>query len=324
LETQFQREEQFRWPISLIYKITDDVRFAKTIDRLFYPTEWLIGAAAGGQGLGGSGGAGMGHGGGAATKGGQKEPGRDNKQKGRDGNGGGAGRRQPWVDDRHPKIVAMMADYVATRGLRVQLTEILDAANKQITDLPTILEYVENGWPVVCWAHILGKCTFQNCAFCKGHDPRGNIPDKFADEVVAMLTPGVQHCARPKENNAPPGKRLKTNNQQWRELQVNAVSQTKHGERIKQTGMNTGEKEKHRTGGYDNPGKQNHNLSINETILQNKRLQEPNKIITGHVPLQGGAPGGTSHQTEKNWEGKTKRHHGRTGAPTTTAGRGTG
>ncbi len=107
-----------------------------------------------------------------------------------------------------------MADYVATRGLRVQLTEILDAANKRITDLPTIPEYVENGWPVVCWVHILGKCTLQNCAFCKGHVPRENIPDKFADEVVAMLTPGVRHCARPKENDASPGKRLKANNQQ--------------------------------------------------------------------------------------------------------------
>ncbi len=28
------------------------------------------------------------------------------------------------------KIVAMMANYVATQGFRVQLTEILDAANK--------------------------------------------------------------------------------------------------------------------------------------------------------------------------------------------------
>jgi hypothetical protein len=89
LETQFRRREQFRWPTSLIYKITDDIRFAKTINRPFYPTEWLIGAAAGGQGLGGSGGAGRGHGGGVATKGGQKELGRDNKQKGCDGDGGG-------------------------------------------------------------------------------------------------------------------------------------------------------------------------------------------------------------------------------------------
>jgi hypothetical protein len=107
-----------------------------------------------------------------------------------------------------------MADYVATRGLRVQLTEILDTANKQITDLPTIPEYVENGRPVVCWAHVLGKCSFQNCTFCKGYVPRENIPEKFADKVVAMLMPGVQHCSRPRDMDKSPGKRLKGNNQQ--------------------------------------------------------------------------------------------------------------
>ncbi len=112
------------------------------------------------------------------------------------------------------KIVAMMADYVVTRGLRVQLTKILDAASKRITDLPTIPEYVKNGQPVVCWAHILGKCSFQNCVFCKGHVPRENIPEKFADEVVAMLTPGVRHCSRPRDMDESPGERLKGNNQQ--------------------------------------------------------------------------------------------------------------
>ncbi len=43
------------------------------------------------------------------------------------------------------KIVAMMADYVAARGLWVQLTEILDELNKRITNLPTIPDYVEDG-----------------------------------------------------------------------------------------------------------------------------------------------------------------------------------
>ena len=88
----------------------------------------------------------------------------------------------------------MMADYVAAKGLRIKLTEILDAANKRITDLPTIPAYVENGWPFVCWAHILGRCTFANCQFKLGHVPRSEIPDSFADAVVAMLTPGVRHC----------------------------------------------------------------------------------------------------------------------------------
>jgi hypothetical protein len=87
-----------------------------------------------------------------------------------------------------------MADYVANRGLRVHLTEILDAANKQNTDLPTIPEYMNNGCPFICWAHVLGRCNFANCAFCNGHVPRSNILNAFADAVVAMLTPAVNKC----------------------------------------------------------------------------------------------------------------------------------
>ncbi len=78
--------------------------------------------------------------------------------------------------------------------MRVRLTEILDAANKRIMDLPTIPAYVANGRPFVCWAHILGLCTFANCQFKNGHVPKADIPDAFADAVVAMLTPGVCHC----------------------------------------------------------------------------------------------------------------------------------
>ncbi len=88
----------------------------------------------------------------------------------------------------------MMADYVAAKGLRIRLTEILDAANKRITDLPTIPAYVANGRPFVCWAHILGRCTFLNCQFRNEHVPRSTIPDSFTDKVVAMLTPGVRQC----------------------------------------------------------------------------------------------------------------------------------
>ncbi len=47
----------------------------------------------------------------------------------------GGGRCQEWVDQRHPKIVGMMTEYVAARGMRIQLTEILDATNKHIIDL---------------------------------------------------------------------------------------------------------------------------------------------------------------------------------------------
>ncbi len=87
-----------------------------------------------------------------------------------------------------------MANYVTDRGLRVHLTEILDAANKQSTDLPTIPEYMNNGRLFICWAHILGQCNFANCAFRNGHVPRSNILNAFTDAVVAMLTPGVNKC----------------------------------------------------------------------------------------------------------------------------------
>jgi hypothetical protein len=66
----------------------------------------------------------------------------------------------------------MMAEYVAARGMRIQLTEILNAANKRIADLPTIPDYVVNGRPTMCWAYILGRCTFCNCAFKRGHIPK--------------------------------------------------------------------------------------------------------------------------------------------------------
>jgi hypothetical protein len=208
VEAQFRNGETFRWPTSLIYKITDDVRYANTITRPFYPVEWLVQSPppAKGIGLGGnSDGAHLGTG--TTGKGGHRDNG--TTPKGRENAGGGGQRRQQWTDERHPKIVAMMADYISTRGTRVQLTEILDAANKRITDLPTLPEYMENGKPYICWAHILGRCSYPNCAFRKGHVPRKKISDSFADDVVAILTSGVRKCSRPRDQLESPGKRPK-------------------------------------------------------------------------------------------------------------------
>jgi hypothetical protein len=107
-----------------------------------------------------------------------------------------------------------MADYVAARGPQVRLTEILDAANKKITDLPTIPAYVANGRPFVCWTHILGRCTFANCQLNNGHVPRSAIPDTFSKKVVTMLTPGVNHCVGVgRDLGGSPGKRSKTKGQ---------------------------------------------------------------------------------------------------------------
>jgi uncharacterized membrane protein YgcG len=110
VEAQFSRGERFKWPTSLIHKIIDEVRFAQPIIHPMYPTEWLITPQLppGGGGGGSSGG----QGGGGKTDQGDRNSG-----------GGGGGKRQGlqqqrqlWVDERHPKIITMMAEYVAMYG----------------------------------------------------------------------------------------------------------------------------------------------------------------------------------------------------------------
>ncbi len=147
-------------------------------------------------------GVGRGGGGGGGNNQGQQKDDKHNKR----GPGGG-GRCREWVDQCHPKIVGMMAEYVAARGMRIQLTVILDAANKCITDLPTIPDYIVNGCLTVCWVYTLGRCTFHNCAFKQGHIPWDKIPNKFAEEVAAMLAPGVAQVIQCEVGS--PGKRPK-------------------------------------------------------------------------------------------------------------------
>jgi len=101
----------------------------------------------------------------------------------------------------------MMADYVAEHGLRICLVDILNACNKRITDLPTLPDYIDNGCPYFCWAHILGRCTFNDCRFKWGHVPRRAITDGFADAVIAMLTLGIQACLDDGGEEGSPGKR---------------------------------------------------------------------------------------------------------------------
>ncbi len=83
-------------------------------------------------------------------KAGQQGQGLDNNLRGCNNTGGVSPRRRVWIDNHHPKIVTMMADYITARGTRIKLTEILDAANKRIMDLPMLPEYIENGHPFKC------------------------------------------------------------------------------------------------------------------------------------------------------------------------------
>ena len=110
----------------------------------------------------------------------------------------------------------MMAGYVSAYGLQICLINILNLnkTNRRITDLPTILKYVANGRLLICWAHILGRCTFAECQYKRGHVPRSAIMDSFADNIVTKLTPGVEVVVRKKDLDGSPGKRQKTDGPQ--------------------------------------------------------------------------------------------------------------
>jgi hypothetical protein len=159
----------------------------------------------------------MGESGGGGGGGGEIK--QDNGERSTGGRGGWRQRgqqqnRHPWVDGRDPKIVAMMADYVAEHGLCIRLVDILNACNKRITDLPTLPDYIDNRRPYVCWAHIHGSCTFNDCQFKRGHVLRRAITDGFADAVIAMLTPGVQACVNGGGGEGSRGKRQKVEGNQ--------------------------------------------------------------------------------------------------------------
>jgi len=102
----------------------------------------------------------------------------------------------------------MMTAYLDRTHGRVHLAEILGAAGKKQTDLPTLPQYVHpNGRPFLCWTSVLGRCTYHECRFhhLGGHPNPKDITDEFADKVVDTLNKGVISMGR----TEPPGSPLK-------------------------------------------------------------------------------------------------------------------
>jgi hypothetical protein len=222
----FSDPDGFTFPTSLLSAMKQEVRYAQLVERPFYPRSWELGYHSEKEGGGNSKGKVVGSGGQPRGEGGGGAAGRPRQPGGNGGSGSSAGRGASasaggndtggWTDDRHPTIKKMMRDYEATvgLGLRINLGKVLNAAKREITDLPVIPNYVENGRPFVCWAHILGRCHFgDKCSFSRGHPPRQAIPDAFAEEVVNVLGAGIttlvdeRQARRP--SGSPPGKRVK-------------------------------------------------------------------------------------------------------------------
>ena len=102
--------------------------------------------------------------------------------------------RAGWTDERNPKIKSLMQGYLDRTGGRVFLTNILEAAGKRQSDLPTLPKYIHpTGRTFLCWSSVLGRCTWRDCRFRKegGHPLPGDITDDFAERVIDVIGKGV-------------------------------------------------------------------------------------------------------------------------------------
>ena len=107
----------------------------------------------------------------------------------------------------------MMLAYLERTNGRVHLAEILNAAGKKQTDLPTLPQYVHpNGRLFLCWSSILGRCTYRECRFLQqgGHPMAKDITDDFADKVVDTINKGIiALCGPPAGGVSSPPKKQK-------------------------------------------------------------------------------------------------------------------
>jgi hypothetical protein len=74
-------------------------------------------------------------------------------------------------DFRHPKIKTLIDQYLARYNNYINLSTILTAANKWITDLPSLPNYcTPTGASFICWNTVLGRCfRGKRCKYYKGH-----------------------------------------------------------------------------------------------------------------------------------------------------------
>jgi hypothetical protein len=88
-----------------------------------------------------------------------------------------------------------MDPYLERFNGRINLNEVLDAAGKRQTDLPTLPQFCHaNGRPFLCWNSTLGRCMYRECRYLRegGHLVHNDIPDDFADKVCTVIRPGIQ------------------------------------------------------------------------------------------------------------------------------------
>jgi hypothetical protein len=108
----------------------------------------------------------------------------------------------------------MMGPYLEWYNGRIHLAEVLHAAGKRQTDLPTLLRFCyANGRPFLCWNSTLGRCMYRECKYLweGGHPGPNDIPDDFAKKVCVVIGPGIQKRMQQGGGDGSPAKNVKTN-----------------------------------------------------------------------------------------------------------------
>jgi hypothetical protein len=121
--------------------------------------------------------------------------------------------RAGWNDVRHPKIKTMMGPYLERYNSRIHLAEVLNAAGKRQTNLPTMPKFCHvNGRPFLCWNSTLGRCMYCKCKFLweGGHPGPNNITNNFAEKVCVVIGPGIQKRMQQGGGDGSPAKKVKT------------------------------------------------------------------------------------------------------------------
>jgi len=205
VSTDFTPGIQFQFSVSCLGSITDAVRNAQPVQRATFPKQWSTPVIPEGQGAPG-------------------KPQRHMPQPvptvpppagwglpppHKPGGPQGPPRRPGQEDIRHPKIKALMDPYLAKYNNYINLSDILTASGKRITDLPGLEGYTNpSGSSCICWNTVLGKCfKGKRCRYYKGHVRKADITDGFAEAVTDCIGKGVVYYTDLPKGGSPEGKR---------------------------------------------------------------------------------------------------------------------
>ena len=103
-----------------------------------------------------------------------------------------------------------MDPYLERYNNYINLSTILTAANKRITDLPSLPNYRNpTGASIICWNTVLGRCfRGKQYKYYKGHVQKNDLMDEFAKAVSDCIGKGVLYYIEvPQGAGSPDGKR---------------------------------------------------------------------------------------------------------------------